>query len=74
MAKVIHVSKPGGAEYLSIDDVDVPEPGPGEVRFKVSAFHPRIDRVFSLAETVDAYRYMLSNAQCGKIVVSLIDE
>jgi NADPH2:quinone reductase len=38
VAKVIHVSKPGGAEYLSIDEVDVPEPGPGEVRFRVSAF------------------------------------
>lgn len=38
MAKVIHVSKPGGAEHLSIDEVDVPKPGPGEVRFKVSAF------------------------------------
>jgi NADPH:quinone reductase len=38
VAKVIHVSKPGGAEHLSIDEVDVPEPGPGEVRFKVSAF------------------------------------
>lgn len=38
VAKVIHVGKPGGTEYLSIEEVNVPEPGPGEVRFWVSAF------------------------------------
>ena len=38
MAKVIHVGKPGGVQHLSIEEVDVPEPGPGEVRFRVSAF------------------------------------
>jgi NADPH2:quinone reductase len=38
VAKVIHVGKPGGVENLSIADVAVPEPGPGEVRFRVSAF------------------------------------
>jgi NADPH:quinone reductase-like Zn-dependent oxidoreductase len=30
---------------------------------------PVIDRVFSFDETIDAYRYMQSGAQKGKIVV-----
>jgi NADPH:quinone reductase-like Zn-dependent oxidoreductase len=30
---------------------------------------PVIDRVFALEEIVDAYRYLESNAQVGKIVV-----
>jgi NADPH:quinone reductase-like Zn-dependent oxidoreductase len=35
-------------------------------------FHPRIDKVFhGLASIVEAHRYMESNAQIGKIVVSL---
>jgi NADPH:quinone reductase-like Zn-dependent oxidoreductase len=33
------------------------------------AFVPRIDKVFKLAEIVEAQRYMESNAQIGKIVV-----
>ena len=34
-------------------------------------FKPRIDRVFPLAEIVEAHRYMESNEQIGKIVVTL---
>ena len=30
---------------------------------------PVIDRVFPFAETIDAYRYLESGGQCGKIVV-----
>jgi NADPH:quinone reductase-like Zn-dependent oxidoreductase len=32
---------------------------------------PRVDRVFALDDIVSAYRYMESNEQCGKIVVSV---
>jgi len=35
------------------------------------AFRPRIDRTFPLAQIVDAHRYMESNAQIGKIVVTV---
>ncbi|MGO9228346.1 MAG: zinc-dependent alcohol dehydrogenase family protein [Bryobacteraceae bacterium] len=35
------------------------------------AFQPRIDRTFPLAQIVDAHRYMESNAQIGKIVVTV---
>ena len=34
-------------------------------------FKPRIDKVFPFAEIVEAHRYMESNAQIGKIVVTV---
>ncbi|HEY1206555.1 MAG: zinc-dependent alcohol dehydrogenase family protein [Bryobacteraceae bacterium] len=34
-------------------------------------FKPRIDKTFPLAEIVEAHRYMQSNAQIGKIVVTV---
>jgi len=34
-------------------------------------FKPRIDRVFALAQIVEAHRYMESNQQIGKIVVTV---
>ena len=38
MAKVIQVEPSGGPARLRIVDVPLPEPGPGEVRFRVRAF------------------------------------
>lgn len=38
MAKIIQVSRLGGPEHLTFEEVEVVEPGPGEVRFKVHAF------------------------------------
>ena len=35
------------------------------------AFKPRIARTFPLAEIVEAHRYMESNEQIGKIVVTV---
>jgi NADPH:quinone reductase-like Zn-dependent oxidoreductase len=40
-------------------------------RLESGAFHPKIDKVFPLSEIVDAHRYMQSNAQIGKIVVTV---
>jgi NADPH:quinone reductase-like Zn-dependent oxidoreductase len=40
-------------------------------RVKEGAFKPRIDRVFPLAQIVEAHRYMESNEQIGKIVVKV---
>ncbi|MBU2694464.1 zinc-dependent alcohol dehydrogenase family protein [Pimelobacter sp. 30-1] len=34
------------------------------------SLRPRVDRVFGFADALDAYRYMESNAQAGKIVVT----
>jgi NADPH:quinone reductase-like Zn-dependent oxidoreductase len=38
---------------------------------KAGSFKPRIDRVFPFAEIVEAHRYMESNEQIGKIVVTV---
>ena len=40
-------------------------------RVKAGAFKPRIDRVFPFEKIVDAHRYMESNEQIGKIVVTV---
>jgi len=34
-------------------------------------FHPKIARTFPLAQSADAYRYMASNEQVGKIVITV---
>jgi len=34
-------------------------------------FHPRVARTFPFAQTVDAYKYLESNAQVGKIVLTV---
>lgn len=47
--------------------------GIGFVMEQISAgrFRPVIDRVFPFEKTVDAYRHMEGNSQCGKIVVAV---
>ncbi len=40
-------------------------------RLADGTFVPKIDRVFPFAEVVEAYRYLESNAQIGKIVITL---
>jgi len=40
-------------------------------QLKAGTFKPRIDRVFPLAQIVEAHRYMESNEQIGKIVVTV---
>jgi NADPH:quinone reductase-like Zn-dependent oxidoreductase len=40
-------------------------------RLASGAFKPRIDKTFPLSEIVEAHRYMESNAQIGKIVVTV---
>ena len=34
-------------------------------------FHPKIAKTFPFGQTVDAYRYLESNAQVGKVVVAV---
>ena len=40
-------------------------------RVAAGEFKPRIDRVFPFAQIVEAHRYMESNQQIGKIVVTV---
>jgi NADPH:quinone reductase-like Zn-dependent oxidoreductase len=34
-------------------------------------FHPKVARVFPFAQTVEAYKYLESNAQVGKVVITV---
>jgi NADPH:quinone reductase-like Zn-dependent oxidoreductase len=34
-------------------------------------FHPKVARIFPFAQTVEAYKYLESNAQVGKVVISV---
>jgi NADPH:quinone reductase-like Zn-dependent oxidoreductase len=34
-------------------------------------FHPKIAKIFPFAQTVDAYNYLESNAQVGKVVITI---
>ena len=38
---------------------------------KAGNFKPRVDRIFPFSEIVEAHRYMESNQQIGKIVVTV---
>lgn len=40
-------------------------------RLADGSFYPKIAKTFSFAQTVDAYRYLESNAQIGKIVITV---
>ena len=70
-ARVARFHTFGGPEVLKIEEEPIPE-RKGEVRLNVAAdFKPRIDRVFPFAKIVEAHRYMESNEQIVKIVVTL---
>jgi NADPH:quinone reductase-like Zn-dependent oxidoreductase len=34
-------------------------------------FHPKIAKIFPFAQTVEAYKYLESNVQVGKVVVTV---
>jgi NADPH:quinone reductase-like Zn-dependent oxidoreductase len=34
-------------------------------------FHPKIAKIFPFAQTVEAYKYLESNAQVGKVVITV---
>ncbi len=40
MSKVVRIEQPGGPEQLVIADVQVGEPGPGEIRIRHKAVPP----------------------------------
>jgi NADPH2:quinone reductase len=37
MARIVRIHELGGPEVLRIEDVEVPPPGPGEIRLRVKA-------------------------------------
>jgi NADPH:quinone reductase-like Zn-dependent oxidoreductase len=78
MARVVRFHRIGGPEVLRIEEVEVPPPGKGErgKRFindglADGSLEPIIARAFPLEQIVQAHRYMESNQQFGKIVVTV---
>lgn len=62
--------------YSMFNHIDDPRQRRGAVRFisdriTTGELTPRVDRVFPFEEAVEAYRYMQSNQQAGKIVVTV---
>lgn len=62
--------------YTLFDVVSIPELRKQAEKYvfghlEAGSFKPRIDKVFPLAQIVEAHRYMESNQQIGKIVVTV---
>jgi NADPH:quinone reductase-like Zn-dependent oxidoreductase len=72
-ARIVRFHETGGPEVLKLETVDVPAPAAGEVRITVKALglKPVIAKTFRLNEIVEAHRYLESNQQIGKIVVTV---
>ena len=58
-------------EILSIPDLKAKAEKYVFDHIEAGDFKPRIDRVFPLDQIVEAHRYMESNEQIGKIVVTV---
>lgn len=71
MAKVVHVDMLGGPEHLSLADVEVPEPGPGEVRFKVEAF--ALNRADILYITGEHYTELKLPSRVGSEAAGVVE-
>ena len=52
MAKVVRIHTLGGPEVLQIEDIDVGEPGEGEVRIQVEAVGLNLSEAMSRVPTV----------------------
>ncbi|MGT2479028.1 hypothetical protein ACU4GR_09250 (plasmid) [Methylobacterium oryzae CBMB20] len=85
MARVVRFHRTGGPEVLQFDDLPVGDPKPGEMRVRIEAIGlNRAEAMFRSCAYleppclparlgVDAHVYMESNAQFGKIVVTVSD-
>jgi NADPH:quinone reductase-like Zn-dependent oxidoreductase len=114
MSKVVRVYRHRGPEELRTEDLDIGEPGPGEVRLRVEAIglnrsealfragmypvassiwadpgrfsrnrdlilrglasghlKPIIAKTFPFSQIIAAHRYLESNQQVGKVVVTV---
>ena len=56
------------ADALRLVERPGPDPGPGRVRARP---WPRVDRVFSLADSADVFRHLEAAEQFGEVVLRL---
>ena len=71
MPKVVHVEKLGGPEHLTIRNVPLAEPGPGEVRLKVAAF--ALNRADILYITGQHYTELTLPSRIGSEASGMVD-
>ena len=77
MARVVRFHETGGPEVLRIENIAVPPPGKGEVQIRIHALGlNRAEVMFRTGtyiaqQMVEAHRYLESNQQFGKIVVTV---
>jgi NADPH:quinone reductase-like Zn-dependent oxidoreductase len=78
MAQVVRFHQIGEPEVLRVEQLDVPAPGGGEVQIAVirdrladGSLKPVIAKTFPLEQIVEAHRYLESNQQVGKVVVTV---
>jgi Zn-dependent alcohol dehydrogenase len=64
MARVVRFHETGGPEVLRIEEIEVPPPGKGEVQIRIQALGLK-------RQIVEGHRYLESNQQVGKIVVTV---
>ena len=63
MTKAVRVHKVGGPEALVYESVDVPAPGPGEVRIRQHREQRRREQVVRELEHRDLIRHVLDDEQ-----------
>lgn len=71
MPDVVHVEKLGGPEHLTVRDVPLAEPGPGEVRLKVEAF--ALNRADILYITGKHYTELKLPSRIGSEASGIVD-
>ena len=65
MPKIVRFHRLGGPENLQLDELPSQQPGKGEVRLRVRAVG------LNRAESSEAYSYLESNQQIGKVVITV---
>ena len=70
MAKIIQFNSLGGPEVLEFKDISLSKEL-GSEKLIEGIFKPKIDKVFSFKNTIEAYKYLLEYDVMGKIVVEI---
>jgi len=70
MSKIIQFNSLGGPEVLEFKDISLSKEL-GSEKLIEGIFKPKIDKVFSFKNTIEAYKYLLEYDVMGKIVVEI---
>lgn len=71
MSRIIHFTTPGGPEVLTFKDVEIPSPGPGEIRIRVKAIG--LNRAESMWRTGEYIEEVKLPARLGYEAAGFVD-